>query len=292
MSPGTTDRTTSAIVKPNCPARSRSILMSSVGKSAACANCRSRRKSSFAICSPDLLRVCIIVLQTDSLHRDLDRRRRSEAHHLRHDIGRFERHLARRQFSCKTRPQLLAQRFAPRRVGLERHLNDRLLRTAGEQMNQIHRIAGRHHADEIAGDFDIVGADRPAESRPAPGEPSAPSLQCGFPWAPADECASAEHSIRETARFPCAATAPTPARSPPRDKRPPAASGIARSPRDSARKQIEASDSFAFFAAMPFLHQPGRKHRNQAARQQIRRDHRKRHRQRQRNEKLPAHARP
>ena len=44
--------------------------------------------------------------------------------------------------------------------------------------------------------------------------------------------------------------------------------------------------SLAFFNVMRLPHQPGRKHRNQTARKQIRRDHREGDRERQRNEEL------
>ena len=45
---GTTECTTSAMVRPNCPARSRSMAISSVGKFISCWNCRSRRELSLA----------------------------------------------------------------------------------------------------------------------------------------------------------------------------------------------------------------------------------------------------
>ena len=52
--------------------------------------------------------------------------------------------------------QPLAQRFAAGSVRLQRHLNDGILRSAGEQVDQVHGIAGRDRAHEIAGDPDVV----------------------------------------------------------------------------------------------------------------------------------------
>ncbi len=73
--------------------------------------------------------------------------------------------------------------------------------------------------------------------------------------------------------------------------RAPAASGNAAPARDTVDKRAQAAEeSLPLFAAMCFSHQPGREHRDQAARQQVGRDHRERHGQRQRNEKLAAHA--
>ena len=60
---------------------------------------------------------------------------------------------------ARVRAQMLSRSASPRGVaGFKRDLDDRLLRAAGEEMNQVHRIAGGHDAHEIAGDFDVVCA--------------------------------------------------------------------------------------------------------------------------------------
>ncbi len=102
------------MVRPNWPARSRSILISSVGKFISCANCRSRKKASFANCGLDLLRVGVIVLQAGALHGDFDGRGRSEAHHLGDDVAGFEGDLGARQFARAELSRSFSRRASPR----------------------------------------------------------------------------------------------------------------------------------------------------------------------------------
>ena len=72
-----------------------------------------------------------------------------------------------------------------------------------------------------------------------------------------------------------------------RDQR---ASAIAARNRDSANKPTAAVEKPLFVLRRDgFPQEPGGKHRNQAAGQQVGSDHRERHRQRERNEQLPAH---
>src|SRR5262249_22808970 len=52
----------------------------------------------------------------------------------------------------------LTQSRAAQGILLESHLNDCFLWTAGEEMNQIHRIAGRHDAHVVAGELNLISA--------------------------------------------------------------------------------------------------------------------------------------
>ena len=63
-----------------------------------------------------------------------------------------------RQLASQACPHSFAQSLAARRFGLQRDLDDGFLRPAGEQMDQVYRVAGRNHAHEIAGDPDVVRA--------------------------------------------------------------------------------------------------------------------------------------
>ncbi len=67
------------------------------------------------------------------------------------------------QFAAQGRAQPLPQRFSSWDFGFDGYLNDRFLRPAGEQVDQIHGIAGGHHAHEVAGDRDVVRADFAAD---------------------------------------------------------------------------------------------------------------------------------
>ncbi len=60
------------------------------------------------------LRVGVIVLQADSLHRDFDGRRRAEAHHLGDDIARFEGDVRAGQFACRVLPAAVPASASPR----------------------------------------------------------------------------------------------------------------------------------------------------------------------------------
>ena len=60
------------------------------------------------------------------------------------------------QFAAQGMPQALAQSLAARRAGLEGELDDGFLRPAGEEMDQVDRVAGGHYAHEIAGDLDVA----------------------------------------------------------------------------------------------------------------------------------------
>src|ERR1019366_5350797 len=104
-----------------------------------------------------------VILQADSLHGYFDGRRRSEAHHLADDVAGFERDLRAREGLAETGAQFLAQRLASGRGGFQRDLDDGFLGPAGEQVDQIHRVAGRYDAHEVAGDFDVVGSDVAAD---------------------------------------------------------------------------------------------------------------------------------
>ena len=64
----------------------------------------------------------------------------------RDDVGGLEGDLRAGQLAAQGFAQAFAQRFAARRVGLQRDLDDGFLRPAGEQVNQVHRVAGGHHA--------------------------------------------------------------------------------------------------------------------------------------------------
>src|SRR5207244_1197419 len=86
-----------------------------------------------------LLAIRVVVLKADALHGDLDRRRRSETHHLSYDVGRFEGYLALRKLLAEPCTQFFAKQFSSGRGWLHCDLNNRFLGTAGEQMNQVHR---------------------------------------------------------------------------------------------------------------------------------------------------------
>src|ERR1035437_3775200 len=77
----------------------------------------------------------------------------------RDDVAGFERDLRAREGLAETGAQFLAQRLASGRGGFQRDLDDRLLGPAGEQVDQIHRVAGRYDAHEVAGDLEVVGSD-------------------------------------------------------------------------------------------------------------------------------------
>ena len=106
----------------------------------------------------NLLGVPVVVREAGALHRNLDGCGRSEAHHLRDDVGGFKRHLAVGQVAVQIVSDLFAQSFAPRRIRLHGHLNDRFLGSAGEQMDQVDRITRRNDPHEVAGDDHVVFA--------------------------------------------------------------------------------------------------------------------------------------
>ena len=153
---GTTERTTSAMVRPNCPARSRSMVISSVGIVELLRELQVAQEIELRQLRADLLRVGVVVREAGALHRDFDRRRRAEAHHLADDVAGFERDLRAGQSRREAVAKPFAQGFAARRVRLQGDLNDGFLRAAGEQVDQVDRIAGGHDADEVAGDRDVV----------------------------------------------------------------------------------------------------------------------------------------
>jgi hypothetical protein len=81
--------------------------------------------------------------------RDLDRGRRTEAHHLAHEVRRFEGHAGPGHELGNPSAQFFRKRRG-RDPGafLELHQENGLVRTAGPEKDQVHRIRGRLDAHE------------------------------------------------------------------------------------------------------------------------------------------------
>ena len=223
---------------------------------------------------PDLLRIGVDILQIGSLHVHLNRRGRTEAHHLGNDVAGFEGDLAVGQLPAQALAELFAQRFAARSVRFQRDLDDGVLRSAGEQVDQVHRVTGGDEPFEIAGDGDVVLAGRALNH--VEGVKHDP---LGFLDARAGRSAQADAQQRGVGvrkQF----------RPHPRQQNVQQADGGNQinedqrpaEPQDTAQiTAIEgaqmAEEPLTLFAAMRRAHQPGREHRDQAAGKQVGRDH-------------------
>ena len=239
----------------------------------------------------DLSGVSVIVGETSALHRNFHGRGRSKAHHLRNDIGGFERNLARRQFAPKAGPDSLTQRFASRSVGFHGNLDDRLLWATGKQMDQVHRVAGRNNSYEVTGDHDVVRAGLLLNNVESAKNYALGLFDSGTRWRAQANAQQRSVGIRKqlgpNARKKYIEQRERYAQVT-QHQRP---SKFQNHTQVSFVKSAQAAEnSLVLFAAMRFTHQPGGKDRHQAAREQIGRDHRERDGQRQRHEKLAAHA--
>ena len=113
---GTTERTTSAIVRPNCPARSRLMLMSIVGIVEFLGKLQIAQERQLRHLVLDFLRIGVIVLKIDSHDRHFDRSRRAKTHNLTHNVRRFKRHASNRAAPARGCWRSLSRRSSPRGV--------------------------------------------------------------------------------------------------------------------------------------------------------------------------------
>ena len=96
----TSERATSCIVRPYCPARSRSMfdlqrrIVLRLGK------LQIAKERQLRELGPHFRRVRPVVRQARTLNGNLDRCRRAGAHHLVDDVAGFERDRDMRQSSC------------------------------------------------------------------------------------------------------------------------------------------------------------------------------------------------
>ena len=187
--------------------------------------------------------------------------------------------------------QLFAERFAAGRAGFEGDLDDGLVGSAGEEVDQVHGVAGGYDADEIAGDLDVLRADLAVDD-----VEGAQHLALGLFDARAGGGAQAD---AQNGRFDIGEDFGADARQ--EDYEQGGGSGEIEEYERPAEMQDggevaivepaqEAEEAFALFAAMAFFHQPRGEDGHQAAGEQVGRDHGERYGERERHEELAADA--
>ena len=89
----------------------------------------------------DLCQIGIVLVEIDALHIDLNGRGRSETHDLRDDVSRFERHVSVGISLLNAARRSSRNRSSSGMTGPKLDLYQSLLWSAGEEMNEIDRIA-------------------------------------------------------------------------------------------------------------------------------------------------------